>query len=362
MYSCIVFSIRGVIMSSYSLKQVELFFVTSLLKRKGLENVFYWFLQYVYVLKQRDEVEKGKGVEKDPFQLLWKVYYDFFALLSPKLELWMVQKNIKYEKLDDSNTRAKLNILLVVVRNLFNCPVNGDVFLLRQYCLHLIHGSDRFVINKISSKKRRKYYDKGKVIRKECKRDKKGVKNEEGSKKDIYGDFIYHMKECHWKALCETLVHMMNSNTTELHDFGFYYSILKAFDVRITEEMAFSLWNKRKIGCLYTNHMHFLLALAVCTQVPDENIVHKKKPKIMLRTCDMEVIDYMMNHMESNPSLPLYDAYVSDAFYDGGGNGKDNVFDWLRKTRVYCSWYDMILPVSKKCGKSKNNKLGFYIG
>ena len=83
---------------------------------------------------------------------------------------------------------------------------------------------------------------------------------------------------------------MMNSNTTELHDFGFYYSILKAFDVRITEEMAFSLWNKRKVGCLYTNHMHFLLALAVCTQVPDENIVHKKKPKIMLRTCDMEVI------------------------------------------------------------------------
>ena len=117
----------------------------------------------------------------------------------------MVQKNIKYEKLDDSNTRAKLNILLVVVRNLFNCPVNGDVFLLRQYCLHLIHGSDRFVINKISSKKRRKYYDKGKVIRKECKRDKKGDMNEEGSKKDIYGDFIYHMKECHWKALCENI-------------------------------------------------------------------------------------------------------------------------------------------------------------
>ena len=187
-------------MSSYSLKQVELFFVTSLLKREGLENVFYWFLQYVHVLKQKDGVEKGKGMEKgkdvvkDPFQLLWKVYYDFFAVLSPKLELWMVQKNIKYEKLDDSNsnsnsnsnnTRAKLNILLVVVRNLFNCPVNGDVFLLRQYCLHLIHGSNRFVINKIPSKKGRKYYDKNKVIRKEGKRDKKEGKEEEEGKKDI---------------------------------------------------------------------------------------------------------------------------------------------------------------------------------
>jgi len=344
--------------------------------------------------------------EKEPFQLLWKVYYDFFAVLSPKLESWMVKKNIKYEKLGSGDKRCKLNVLMTVVRNLFNCPINGDVFLLRQYCLHLIHGSDRFLINKISSKKKRKYYGKGKgkvgkgkvgkgkgkvgkgkvgkgkvgkgkVGKGKGKVGQEEVTEEVEDKENIYADFICHMKECNWKSLCETLVHMMNNNTIDKDDFGFYYSILKTFDVRITEEMAGSLWKTRNKGCSYMNHMHFLLSLAVCTQVPDEYVVHKKKPKIMLRTCDMEMIDSMNHHLESertislSTSLPLYDAYLSDAFYDGscvvgkeGGSGhidNSNVFDWLRKNRVYSSWYDMILPISKKCGKRKGSKkLRFY--
>lgn len=356
--------------TSYSLNQLELFFVTSLLKRNGLEEIFYWFLQYVL------NVDYADG-EKEPFQLLWKVYYDFFAVLSPKLESWMVKKNINYEKLGSGDKRCKLNVLMTVVRNLFNCPINGDVFLLRQYCLHLIHGSDCFLINKIPSKKKRKYYgkDKGKG---KGKMGQVVVTEEVEEKENIYADFICHMKECNWKTLCETLVHMMNNNTIDKDDFGFYYSILKTFDVRITEEMAGSLWKTRNKGCSYMNHMHFLLSLAVCTQLPDEYVAHKKKPKIMLRTCDIEVIDYMNHHLESegtnslSTSLPLYDAYVSDAFYDcscvvgkeGGGGHIDNsnIFDWLRKNRVYSSWHDMILPISKKCGKNKSNKkLRFYI-
>ena len=141
--------------------------------------------------------------------------------------------------------------------------------------------------------------------------------------------------------------------------------------MRITEEMAGTLWKTRKKGCSYMNHMHFLLSLAVCTQVPDEYVVHKKKPKIMLRTCDMEMIDSMIQHLESKrtislSALPLYDAYVSDAFYDCSSvvakEDSSSVFDWLRKNGVYSSWYDMILPISKKCDKNKGNKkLRFYM-
>ena len=335
-----------------SIQQIELSFITALIKKSSIDEIYFWFVHYV------KRVEKMK-INIDVFDLIWKVYYDFFALLSPKFELWLVKKDKKYRKyMDKDKDNEGLKILLSVIRNLFNSPINGDVFLLRQYCLHTLSNSDgSFSINKIPAKKNRKYYCKEK-----CFDQKSYVYDETDINNDLFFTFIKHMKNCSWKELCETLAIMVDKDILSLqralceNDFLFYYKILSNYDKRITIEMARELWKKRE-GCSYKNNMHFFLALSLACQIPDEYVYLKKKPKIMLGDYDIEPILTIVNSSCSEDGEIQdcdYLPCLSNAFLCGEECINDeNIFDWIRKCGLYTSWGDMILPVSKKY--SKNN-------
>ena len=345
-----------------SIQQIELSFITALIKKSSIDEIYFWFVHYV------KRVEKMK-INIDVFDLIWKVYYDFFALLSPKFELWLVKKDKKYRKYMDKNedndnnnkdndNNEGLKILLSVIRNLFNSPINGDVFLLRQYCLHTLSNADgSFSINKIPAKKNRKYYSKEK-----CFDQKSYVYDETDINNDLFFTFIKHMKNCSWKELCETLAIMVDKDILSLqralceNDFLFYYKILSNYDKRITIEMARALWKKRE-GCSYKNNMHFFLALSLACQIPDEYVYLKKKPKIMLGDYDIEPILTIVNSSCSEDGEIQdcdYLPCLSNAFLCGEECINDeNIFDWIRKCGLYTSWNDMILPLSKKY--SKNN-------
>jgi hypothetical protein len=63
------------------------------------------------------------------FELIWKIYYDFFATLNPAYEVYLIKKHKEW--LDDSK---KDTIISSIIQDLLYRPFNTDIFLLRNCC------------------------------------------------------------------------------------------------------------------------------------------------------------------------------------------------------------------------------------
>ena len=56
----------------YIKDEVELSLVTALLKKKNLQECYYWAFELYY-----------SGFDTELFQLLWKIYFDFYYEYNP---------------------------------------------------------------------------------------------------------------------------------------------------------------------------------------------------------------------------------------------------------------------------------------
>ena len=90
-------------------------FLESLLKQKNLDECYYWISEYYY-----------SGFMKKTGYLLWKIYYDFYAIKYPKLESIIHNEFIQW-----SHTH-NIVFILNIVANLFDCCPRCDVFLARE--------------------------------------------------------------------------------------------------------------------------------------------------------------------------------------------------------------------------------------
>ena len=99
----------------YEKEEVEIAFVLSLLYKKEDESLF-WAYELYY-----------SGFYKDLSELLWKVYYDFYASCNPAFEIYLHKKitEILTEKKREDRT------LGIVIQNFLIRPFNMDVFFLR---------------------------------------------------------------------------------------------------------------------------------------------------------------------------------------------------------------------------------------
>tara|TARA_Y100000590_G_scaffold295932_1_gene333525 strand:+ start:198 stop:1295 length:1098 start_codon:yes stop_codon:yes gene_type:complete len=102
----------------YNADEVRLTFLECLLKAKDLEECYFWIYEYY-----------KSGFQEETWNLIWKIYYDFYALSYPKME----RKIKQYYKLW-KNDKQFINIMHII-KNLFrfSSGSNSCVFILRIY-------------------------------------------------------------------------------------------------------------------------------------------------------------------------------------------------------------------------------------
>ena len=93
--------------------EVELSLITSLLEGENFEEVLFWLYELYY-----------SGYEEECFYLAWKIYYDFYAHLNPKLDAF-IERNYKKWKTNKDHI-----IIGYVFRNLFGKNYTFKYFIL----------------------------------------------------------------------------------------------------------------------------------------------------------------------------------------------------------------------------------------
>ena len=106
----------------YIKDEVELSLVTALLKKRNLQECYYWTFELYY-----------SGF--DIFQLLWKIYFDFYYELNPLMEEYIIKKHSLWK----CNNEKKIIHIASIVRNLFRLNPSPNTFILRQYMSHDIY-------------------------------------------------------------------------------------------------------------------------------------------------------------------------------------------------------------------------------
>lgn len=100
----------------YNADEVKITLLENLLNQKNLNECYFWIYEYY-----------KSGFVKESWNLLYKIYYDFYALKNPKL---LKKINLYYGKFKNNND---IKYILYIIKNLFKLKKNYDIFLLRIY-------------------------------------------------------------------------------------------------------------------------------------------------------------------------------------------------------------------------------------
>lgn len=101
----------------YEKEEVILSFITSLILKEEYKEVIFWFSEYYF-----------SHYEEESWKLIWKVYYDFYAVFHPKLESFIMKKYHLWKK-----NNCDIKYALDCIKNLYNKKASGYVFNLRMY-------------------------------------------------------------------------------------------------------------------------------------------------------------------------------------------------------------------------------------
>jgi hypothetical protein len=99
----------------YIKDEVELSLLTALLKKEDVELIYYWAYELYY-----------SGFETELFDLLWKIYLDFYYEEQPYFETYFKKKyNLWKDKKD-------MKYVAYLLRNMYNLNAKSSVFMIRQ--------------------------------------------------------------------------------------------------------------------------------------------------------------------------------------------------------------------------------------
>ena len=71
------------------------------------------------------------GFKNEFFELIWKIYYDFFSTLNPTFEAYLIKKQKEVVMSTDGNNDR---IVSSIIQDLLFRPFNSDVFIIRSIC------------------------------------------------------------------------------------------------------------------------------------------------------------------------------------------------------------------------------------
>ena len=101
----------------YVKDEVRLALLASILKKS--DDAIFWAYELYY-----------SGFKHELFELLWNIYYDFFATLNPSFESYFLKKHGEWI----INNEEYDTLVSSIVQSLLFRPFNTDVFMLRNIC------------------------------------------------------------------------------------------------------------------------------------------------------------------------------------------------------------------------------------
>jgi hypothetical protein len=102
----------------YVKDELRLSLLVSILKKS--DDAIFWAYELFY-----------SGFKHELFQLIWKIYYDFFATLNPSFEAYLIKKHKEWLLNNDS---INDKIISSIIQDLLFRPFNTDIFFLRNIC------------------------------------------------------------------------------------------------------------------------------------------------------------------------------------------------------------------------------------
>jgi hypothetical protein len=100
----------------YNTDEVMLSFTENLLKQKDINECYFWIYEYF-----------KSGFIKETWEILYKIYYDFYAIKNPK---FLKKMNLRYNKCKKDNNAKHV---LWITKNMFKFNKDYNLFLLRIY-------------------------------------------------------------------------------------------------------------------------------------------------------------------------------------------------------------------------------------
>jgi hypothetical protein len=101
----------------YVKQEVELALLVSILNKS--DDAIFWAYELYY-----------SGFKNELFELIWKIYYDFFATLNPAYEAYLIKKHKEFVTLDEHR------LISSIIQDLLFRPFNTDVFLIGIICFN----------------------------------------------------------------------------------------------------------------------------------------------------------------------------------------------------------------------------------
>lgn len=92
----------------------EQLFVNALIEKKDIKDCY----TKAYILQKQG---------CDMFELFWRIFIDFYAHTNPKLEIFIMKKQMAW------NERKNINSILYIIKNMFISNSSQNVYLLRKY-------------------------------------------------------------------------------------------------------------------------------------------------------------------------------------------------------------------------------------
>ena len=102
----------------YIKEEVRIALLVSILNKS--DDAIFWAYELYY-----------SGFKYELLNLIWKIYYDFFATLNPAYEAYLLKKHKEF--LTENNPNEE-RIVSAIIQDLLFRPFNTDVFLLRNVC------------------------------------------------------------------------------------------------------------------------------------------------------------------------------------------------------------------------------------
>jgi len=102
----------------YIKEEVRIALLVSILNKS--DDAIFWAYELYY-----------SGFKYELLNLIWKIYYDFFATLNPAYEAYLLKKH-KELLLDADETQDQ--IISSIIQDLLFRPFNSDIFILRNLC------------------------------------------------------------------------------------------------------------------------------------------------------------------------------------------------------------------------------------
>jgi len=103
----------------YLKDEVKISLLTSLIDKN--EGCIFWAYELYY-----------SGFENELFDLLWKIYFNFYYTLNPSFQQYFIKKHKEWKKMCESGAGDKDRIVSNIVNNLLIRPYNLDMFMLKQ--------------------------------------------------------------------------------------------------------------------------------------------------------------------------------------------------------------------------------------